>query len=67
MSRKDKWATKIEDFYIEDVGGRVLEHLAEGIYSDEAILREYVQNAVDAIDELIDAGGVCPDKKITIN
>jgi HSP90 family molecular chaperone len=32
----------------DDVGGRLLTNLARGIYSHEAVLREYVQNAVDA-------------------
>jgi len=35
-----------------DVGGRLLANIARGIYSHEAVLREYVQNACDAYNML---------------
>lgn len=37
-----------DQFTIEDVGSTLLEHLAKGLYQPEEVIREYVQNAVDA-------------------
>ena len=37
-----------DQFGIEDVGSSLLNELAEGLYTREAVLREYIQNAVDA-------------------
>lgn len=40
---------RIEDaFTINDVGSTLLEELAKGLYQPEEVIREYVQNAVDA-------------------
>ncbi len=46
------WATISDEFTIDDVGARLLSNLARGIYSHEAVLREYVQNACDAYHDL---------------
>src|SRR5262245_27674746 len=47
MSRK--LLRRIEDeFGIEDVGSTLLEDLAKGLYQPYEVIREYVQNAVDA-------------------
>lgn len=37
-----------DEFKIEDVGSSLLNELAKGLYTAEAVLREYIQNAVDA-------------------
>lgn len=42
------WSTVPDAFTINDIGARLLENLARGIYNHEAVLREYVQNACDA-------------------
>ena len=42
------WSTIKDEFTIDDIGARLLANLAKGIYSYEAVLREYVQNACDA-------------------
>jgi hypothetical protein len=46
------WSAIRDEFTIDDVGARLLSNLARGIYSHEAVLREYVQNACDAYDDL---------------
>src|SRR5437588_11459980 len=35
-------------FGIEDVGSTLLDHLAKGLYPADEVLREYIQNAIDA-------------------
>jgi hypothetical protein len=37
-----------DEFSIDDVGSRLLEDLAQGLYQADEVVREYVQNAVDA-------------------
>ena len=46
------WKQISDAFTIDDIGARLLANLARGIYSHEAVLREYVQNACDAYKEL---------------
>lgn len=49
------WEEVKDQFSIEDIGAPLLANLAKGIYTPEAVLREYVQNAADAyldIEEL---------------
>src|SRR5262249_32731772 len=51
---KMSWS-KIEDTVeIGDIGARLLANLAKGIYSPDNVLREYVQNAADALVALDD-------------
>ncbi|HMH09791.1 MAG TPA: ATP-binding protein [Candidatus Nitrosopolaris rasttigaisensis] len=37
-----------DKFSIEDVGSTLLNHLAKGLYPADEVLREYIQNAIDA-------------------
>jgi len=37
-----------DQFGIEDVGSTLLDHLAKGLYPADEVLREYIQNAIDA-------------------
>jgi hypothetical protein len=46
------WNNIPDQTAIEDIGAFLLADLAEGIYSHQAILREYVQNARDAYSDL---------------
>src|SRR5260370_9037183 len=49
------WEEIRDQFSIEDIGAPLLANLPKGIYTPEAVLREYVQNAADAyldIEEL---------------
>src|SRR5258706_8398258 len=46
------WEDIKDQFLIEDIGAPLLANLAKGIYSPEAALREYVQNAADAYVDL---------------
>lgn len=48
----DKWRNVDDQFTIEDIGAPLLANLAKGIYTPEAMLREYVQNAGDAYFDL---------------
>lgn len=50
------WSNLKDKFEIDDIGARLLANLAKGIYSAEAVLREYVQNAADAYEELQNSG-----------
>src|SRR5260370_1174747 len=42
------WEEIRDQFSIEDIGAPLLANLAKGIYTPEAVLREYVQNSADA-------------------
>jgi HSP90 family molecular chaperone len=57
------WSKLSDEFKIDDIGARLLANLAKGIYSHEAVLREYVQNAADAYEQL----GIGGDVSIQIN
>jgi hypothetical protein len=46
------WKDVRDQFTIQDIGAPLLANLAKGIYSPEAVLREYAQNAADAYIEL---------------
>jgi hypothetical protein len=46
------WKDIKDQFTIQDIGASLLANLAKGIYSPEAVLREYVQNAADAYIDL---------------
>jgi hypothetical protein len=46
------WKDIKDQFTIQDIGAPLLANLAKGIYSPEAVLREYVQNAADAYIDL---------------
>ena len=48
------WQDVKDNFSIEDIGAPLLANLAKGIYTPEAVLREYVQNAGDAYLDLED-------------
>jgi hypothetical protein len=50
----NQWKDVKDQFTIEDIGAPLLANLAKGIYTPEAMLREYVQNAGDAYFELED-------------
>src|SRR4051812_33138578 len=56
------WSKLKDEFKIDDIGGRLLANLAKGIYTHEAVLREYVQNAADAYQQL----GAVDNPTITI-
>lgn len=49
---KEEWRIIKDQFSIEDIGAPLLANLAKGIYTPEAMLREYVQNAGDAYFDL---------------
>ncbi|WP_213804968.1 ATP-binding protein [Granulicella sp. dw_53] len=46
------WQAIKDEFTIEDIGAPLLTNLAKGIYTPEAMLREYVQNAGDSYYDL---------------
>ena len=46
------WQAIRDEFTIEDIGAPLLTNLAKGIYTPEAMLREYVQNAGDSYYDL---------------
>ena len=46
------WRDIKDKFEIEDIGASLLANLAKGIYTPQAVLREYVQNAGDAYLDL---------------
>jgi hypothetical protein len=49
---KEEWRIVKDQFTIEDIGAPLLANLAKGIYTPEAMLREYVQNSGDAYFDL---------------
>lgn len=47
------WTKKTVEWTIKDVGAPLLDSIARGLYSKLEVLREYVQNAVDAYVDLV--------------
>jgi hypothetical protein len=63
------WQDVKDQFSIEDIGAPLLANLAKGIYTPEAVLREYVQNAGDAyldLEEVLKRQLTATDKQIDI-
>lgn len=60
------WSKIKDEFEIDDIGARLLANLAKGIYTHEAVLREYVQNAADAYEQLRASGSTVTDPTIKI-
>jgi hypothetical protein len=55
------WQSVKDSFSIQDIGAPLLANLAKGIYTPEAVLREYVQNGGDSYLDLQEAQrGVLP-------
>jgi hypothetical protein len=48
MADKRKIRTIATNFGLEDVGSTLLEELAKGLYQPDEVIREYIQNAIDA-------------------
>src|SRR3954468_17913030 len=46
------WKLLDDELEWDDVGGRLLANIARGMYSPQGVLREYVQNPVDAYKDL---------------
>jgi HSP90 family molecular chaperone len=55
-----------DTFTISDVGSTLLEDLAKGIYRPHEVIREYVQNGVDAHRLYRSAAGLEPERPIGI-
>ncbi|MCE9565960.1 MAG: ATP-binding protein [Planctomycetes bacterium] len=63
-AKPSDWASVEDELDWDDVGGRLLANIARGMYSPQGVLREYVQNAVDAYKDL---GTPSDEHKITIS
>lgn len=61
-----KFARLDDRFTIQDVGSTLLDDLAKGLYQPEAVIREYVQNAVDAHRQWQNDFGTDPGQPIQI-
>ena len=48
MNNDKKYRHLSDQFTIKDVGSTLLNHLAKGLYPADEVIREYVQNAIDA-------------------
>lgn len=55
-----------DEFSLKDVGSTLLDHLAKGLYEPYAVLREYIQNAVDAHREQSNRTGQPPTGAIQV-
>ena len=67
MPIQDRFITRLQDeFSLEDVGSTLLQDLAKGIYQPDEVIREYIQNAVDAHRLWKDETGTDPDGPIQI-
>lgn len=67
MFNKQGYLSTLDDeFTIADVGSTLLEDLAKGLYQPDEVIREYVQNAVDAHRQYRSEVGEDPDQPISI-
>ena len=48
MADSNKYRRVPDKFSIKDVGSTLLNHLAKGLYPADEVIREYIQNAIDA-------------------
>ena len=55
-----------DSFSIDDVGSTLLEDLAKGLYIPEEVLREYIQNAIDAHRQWKNITGTEPEGAVQV-
>lgn len=60
------WSGKPVEWTIKDVGAPLLDSIARGLYSRLEVLREYVQNAVDAYVDFQRITGRAPQNSVQI-
>ena len=56
-----------DEFTINDVGASLLNELSKSLYDPEHVIREYLQNAIDAHKQMRDAAGIIPPDSIGID
>lgn len=66
MTNRKKLQAIDDQFSLEDVGSTLLEDLAKGLYEPDEVIREYIQNAVDAHRLYLNLTGSQPDGSIQI-
>ena len=67
MPTNKKFVDKVEDeFTLEDIGSTLLEELAERLYQPQGVVREYIQNAVDAHRQWTNESGASPEGPVGI-
>lgn len=67
MAINKTFISEIEDeFTLEDIGSTLLEELAERLYQPQGVVREYVQNAVDAHRQWFNETGTQPEGPVNI-
>jgi len=60
------WENIPTEYSIKDIGAPLLASLAEGLYTPEEVLREYVQNAIDSYADFRRTTGVEPANTVQI-
>jgi hypothetical protein len=60
------WASIPTEYSIKDIGAPLLASLAEGLYTPEEVLREYVQNAIDSYADFRTTTGLQPANTVQI-
>jgi hypothetical protein len=60
------WENIPTEYSIKDIGAPLLASLAEGLYTPEEVLREYVQNAIDSYADFRRVTGLQPANTVQI-
>lgn len=63
MSEKTEWKELSINFTIKNIGAPLITNLAQGLYPAPAVVREYIQNAVDSYVEFARAIGEKPSNE----
>jgi hypothetical protein len=64
---EERYLGQLEDeFTLDDIGSTLLEELAKGLYESDEVIREYIQNAVDAHRQWLNLEGTPAEGPITI-
>lgn len=67
MARDKGWQQIPVDFKIDDVGAPLIRNIAQGLYDGPAIVREYIQNAVDSYVRFAQETGQKPSNEVRVD
>lgn len=67
MKTEQNWQELPVNYTIDDIGAPLITNLAQGLYAAPAVVREYVQNAVDSYVEFAKEIGERPSNEVRID
>ncbi len=67
MKKEEIWQGVSVSYTIKDIGAPLITNLAQGLYAPPAVVREYIQNAVDSYVEFAKSIGEKPSNEVRVD